>query len=75
MIQDKMICGGQGSYATELWEQQDSNPEWPVFVSVVVSRKSCTGKGDSICLKSREPRPMECARASVRACGQDFLEE
>lgn len=37
----KVIRGGQGLEAAELWKQLDLNPVWPVFVSAVVYRKSC----------------------------------
>lgn len=45
MVPGESDGGGQGSEAAMLWKQLDWNPEWPLFVSVVVHRGSCREVG------------------------------
>lgn len=44
-----VVRGGQGSEAAAL-QQLGSNPEWPVCVSAVVSRRSCSEAGRQLAL-------------------------
>lgn len=76
MVQGKSDWGGQGSEAVELQQQPDLNPEQPVFMSVVVYRKSCTEVGRvSLPHKQRvlANGMSQCCTAGVR-CGHELLD-
>lgn len=53
--------GGQGSRAAELWKQLGSDPEWPVFVSVVACWRSHREVGRR--LHEQRAVAMECLSA------------